>query len=62
VIDALGEWGQRWARSRLGREDLDPGLLRAPKLSGRLMKATSLASDATADDAWGPPSRPEVTE
>jgi DNA-binding HxlR family transcriptional regulator len=27
VIDRFGEWGQRWARSQLGREDLDPGLL-----------------------------------
>jgi DNA-binding HxlR family transcriptional regulator len=27
VIEHLGEWGQRWARSQLGREDLDPGLL-----------------------------------
>jgi DNA-binding HxlR family transcriptional regulator len=27
VIEQLGEWGQRWARSQLGREDLDPGLL-----------------------------------
>jgi DNA-binding HxlR family transcriptional regulator len=27
VIDQLGGWGQRWARSQLGREDLDPGLL-----------------------------------
>jgi len=27
VIEQLGGWGQRWARSQLGREDLDPGLL-----------------------------------
>ena len=27
VIERFGEWGQRWARSQLGREDLDPGLL-----------------------------------
>jgi DNA-binding HxlR family transcriptional regulator len=27
VIDRFGEWGQRWARSQLGRDDLDPGLL-----------------------------------
>ena len=27
VIEDLGGWGQRWARSQLGREDLDPGLL-----------------------------------
>jgi DNA-binding HxlR family transcriptional regulator len=27
VIEQLGEWGQRWARSQLRREDLDPGLL-----------------------------------
>ena len=27
VIDGFGEWGQRWARSQLGRGDLDPGLL-----------------------------------
>ena len=27
VIERLGEWGQRWARSRIGSDDLDPGLL-----------------------------------
>ena len=27
VIEGFGEWGQRWARNQLGREDLDPGLL-----------------------------------
>jgi hypothetical protein len=27
VIEQLGEWGQRWARSQLRPEDLDPGLL-----------------------------------
>ena len=27
VIDGLGEWGQRWARSKLSPGDLDPGLL-----------------------------------
>ena len=27
VIERFGEWGQRWARNQLGREDLDPGLL-----------------------------------
>lgn len=27
VIERFGEWGQRWVRSQLGREDLDPGLL-----------------------------------
>jgi hypothetical protein len=27
VIEDLGGWGQRWARTQLGREDLDPGLL-----------------------------------
>jgi hypothetical protein len=27
VIEQLGEWGQRWARSQLRREELDPGLL-----------------------------------
>jgi len=27
AIEQLGEWGQRWARSQLGREELDPGLL-----------------------------------
>jgi DNA-binding HxlR family transcriptional regulator len=27
VIEHLGEWGQRWARSQLERADLDPGLL-----------------------------------
>jgi DNA-binding HxlR family transcriptional regulator len=27
VIERFGEWGQRWARSQLGPEDLDPGLL-----------------------------------
>src|SRR5262245_59111766 len=26
-IECLGEWGQRWARSQVGRGDLDPGLL-----------------------------------
>ena len=27
LIERFGEWGQRWARSQFGREDLDPGLL-----------------------------------
>ncbi|HJU75708.1 MAG TPA: winged helix-turn-helix transcriptional regulator [Gemmatimonadaceae bacterium] len=27
LIDSLGEWGQRWARSQLNANDLDPGLL-----------------------------------
>jgi DNA-binding HxlR family transcriptional regulator len=27
VIEGLGEWGQRWARSEVHAEDLDPGLL-----------------------------------
>ncbi len=27
MIEMLGVWGQRWARSRLGPEDLDPPLL-----------------------------------
>jgi DNA-binding HxlR family transcriptional regulator len=27
LIECLGEWGQRWARARIGRADLDPGLL-----------------------------------
>ena len=27
VIERLGEWGQRWARSHLSNDDLDPGLL-----------------------------------
>jgi len=27
VIDRLGEWGQRWARSTISPDDLDPGLL-----------------------------------
>ncbi|MGH9719479.1 MAG: winged helix-turn-helix transcriptional regulator [Bryobacteraceae bacterium] len=27
VIEELGEWGQRWARAQVGRDDLDPGLL-----------------------------------
>ncbi len=27
LIDRLGEWGQRWARAQIGREDLDAGLL-----------------------------------
>jgi DNA-binding HxlR family transcriptional regulator len=27
VIEGLGEWGQRWARSQIRPEDLDPGLL-----------------------------------
>ena len=27
LIDGFGEWGQRWARAQLGRDDLDPGLL-----------------------------------
>ncbi len=27
LIQALGEWGQRWARSDYGPDDLDPGLL-----------------------------------
>jgi len=27
VIDRLGEWGQRWARSQISAFDLDPGLL-----------------------------------
>jgi len=27
LIDRLGEWGQRWARARIGRDDLDAGLL-----------------------------------
>ena len=27
LIDGLGEWGQRWARSQLSAGDLDPGLL-----------------------------------
>jgi DNA-binding HxlR family transcriptional regulator len=27
LIDALGEWGQRWARSKMNAQDLDPGLL-----------------------------------
>jgi DNA-binding HxlR family transcriptional regulator len=27
VIEGLGEWGQRWARSEVRAEDLDPGLL-----------------------------------
>lgn len=27
ILRALGTWGQRWARSDLGREDLDPSLL-----------------------------------
>ena len=27
VIERLGEWGQRWARSRLTADDLDAGLL-----------------------------------
>lgn len=27
VIDRLGEWGQRWARAKVGPGDLDPGLL-----------------------------------
>ena len=27
VIEGLGEWGQRWARSQVSADDLDPGLL-----------------------------------
>ncbi len=27
LIQSLGEWGQRWARSDYGPDDLDPGLL-----------------------------------
>jgi hypothetical protein len=27
VIERLGEWGQRWARSHVSADDLDPGLL-----------------------------------
>ena len=27
LIEGLGVWGQRWARSEYGPEDLDPGLL-----------------------------------
>ncbi len=27
IIEQLGVWGQRWARSDLSREDLDPSLL-----------------------------------
>ena len=27
LIEGLGEWGQRWARSRISADDLDPGLL-----------------------------------
>ncbi len=27
IVEALGAWGQRWVRSQLTREDLDPGLL-----------------------------------
>ena len=27
LIEGLGRWGQRWARSRLGADDLDAGLL-----------------------------------
>jgi DNA-binding HxlR family transcriptional regulator len=27
VIEGLGEWGQRWARSQISADDLDPGLL-----------------------------------
>jgi DNA-binding HxlR family transcriptional regulator len=27
LIDALGEWGQRWARTHIDVDDLDPGLL-----------------------------------
>jgi hypothetical protein len=27
LIDQLGEWGQRWARAQIGRDDLDAGLL-----------------------------------
>ena len=27
LIECLGEWGQRWARSQIERGDLDPGLL-----------------------------------
>ena len=27
LIECLGEWGQRWARAQVDRDDLDPGLL-----------------------------------
>jgi DNA-binding HxlR family transcriptional regulator len=27
LIERLGEWGQRWARSQINADDLDPGLL-----------------------------------
>ena len=27
LIEALGEWGQRWARTNMDADDLDPGLL-----------------------------------
>ena len=27
LIEGLGEWGQRWARSQVSADDLDPGLL-----------------------------------
>jgi DNA-binding HxlR family transcriptional regulator len=27
LIEGLGEWGQRWARSQMSADDLDPGLL-----------------------------------
>ena len=27
LIERLGEWGQRWARAQIARDDLDPGLL-----------------------------------
>lgn len=27
IIEAMGVWGQRWARSQYGPDDLDPGLL-----------------------------------
>lgn len=27
LIEVLGEWGQRWARSQMSADDLDPGLL-----------------------------------
>lgn len=27
LVECLGEWGQRWARAQIGRDDLDAGLL-----------------------------------
>lgn len=56
VIEAMGVWGQRWARSDYGPDELDPGFLMWDM--HRMLQPTGLAEQRTVIEFWirgGPP-------